>query len=166
MSKKPLLCLAALLAAGAAQAQDATALAAFERIARTCKAAFEVQPLDDVILHPITKKWVHRVFSRATVAYDVQRTNSLVTPYQAKIRIEQAFNSNRADDEASARALQVALDAGGIQSVDVIEFAFQDGKWQLSGGDTIDKGPLGTKLRRPPEAWRRLQGPVLSCLGD
>lgn len=159
--------LSALLATAGAQAQDTAALAAFEQIAKTCKVAFEAQQLDDVILHPITKKWVHRVFSRAAVAYDVQRTNSLVTPYQAKIRIEQAFNSNRAEDEPTARALSVVLDDTALRDIDTVEFAFQDGQWKLVGGDTssLSKGTPPTRFRREPENLHKLKGPISSCLG-
>jgi hypothetical protein len=146
-----------------AHAQDSEALDAFEKIAATCKAAFDAQQLEDVIFVPVTKKWVHRLFSRAEVTYDVQRTMSVASPYQATIKIAQSFNSARNDQEAVAKAMPVALDGGALKTIDVLDFVFQVGRWKFTGGEVSD-ADAGIKARRTPAAYGRLQGPITICV--
>lgn len=163
MNTRAALVATALISGGAAaQAPDNAALASFERIARACQASYAAQPPEDVAFVKSSGKWAKRARSRAEISYDVQRTSSLVTPFQGVLLVKQQLNSDRADSEAAARALQVAA-AGGLVLLERLEFAYQGNRWVLTGGQSDAGGSVG---RRDAASYRQDRTPIVGCLGD
>jgi hypothetical protein len=157
----------ALLAASTlAGAQDAAALKGFESLVRECKASFDSQALDDVIYNERVKAWVHRVFGKADVTYDVRRSDSLVSPYTAKIVIRQQSKADRAESEESAKALHPQLDKGS-DTTETLEYGFVKGAWRLVSTETSSSfaglPPHTAKFAANPADPPR-KGPIAACI--
>lgn len=113
------------------QAQP-TELAEFEAIVARCREAYASRGLEEVVFAEAAKSWVKRVYAPASIAYDVRKTDSLVSPLVGHIEISQAVAAERAADEAAASALVVPIDGRSTRRTFRINFAHQGGKWSAT----------------------------------
>ena len=125
-----------------ATASHADPLADFKALVKQCSTAFENQPAAEVLFNEKIGKWVKRMNGRAQIAYDVKKTDSLVSPLTAYLTVTQIMTSKTAADETSANNLAPSFDdAGTIVQVKTLNFrlAESDGRWAfVDGSNTVD----------------------------
>lgn len=123
----------ALCASGSFAAEP---LADFETIVRNCQTAFDAKPASTVAFMEKQQQWVKRVSAPAKVAYDVRKTESLVSPFTAYLEVTQLLSSKLAPDEATATALEVSFNERAILSMKRLNFAYRskDAAWDLVDG--------------------------------
>lgn len=159
-------CVAPLAAAQQAE------LAAFESLVQRCKAAYTARGLEEVAFADLAKSWVKRVYSPATISYDVRKTDSLVAPLAAHIEIDEFVAAERGPNEEGARALAVSIDGPGSRRVTRINFTLQQGQWTATGATlrVARRLKTGAPFERPegviedPMSLRQTKAPIAQCL--
>jgi hypothetical protein len=151
--------LATLMAAAAHAQKSADPLPSFQKLAAACEAHLNQVPRDRM-RQLKGGDWAHNMDEPPVVKYDVKRTDSLVSPFAAYIKVEQLSYSVRRKTEDEARAAGKD-EATAHQISDELRYAFQDGKWKLVGGSTSAKmkmvgqrlftDPLGHAVELTPE---------------
>jgi|CXWL01.1.fsa_nt_gi hypothetical protein len=150
-------------------------LADFESITKKCRQAFDTRHPIEVVYVARSKAWVKRVYGPTRVAYDVRKTDSLVSPFLGYIEIVELIAVDRAADEATATALQPSLDNKVSRLTQRLNFAYRDSLW------TLVDGTMGMEYKSepdgrfsPPDTTVRLTkesivlkatGPAAACLG-
>lgn len=159
----------ALLTIGTGARADA--LADFEHIVKQCRVAHEARPAVEVVFVESLKVWVKRLWAEPKFSYDVRKTDSLVTPLTAFIEITDVVASDRAPDEAAARALAVSSDKAAM-FVKRVNFSYQDKRWQAVGGKSTSMYRRDAGGAFAPGGYIDLslmdlkaeRGPVRNCL--
>jgi len=133
MKMRTPLFLATFLAQAAFAAEP---LADFEAIVRNCQAAFDAKPASSVAFVDKLQRWIKRVSAPASVAYDVRKTESLVSPFTAYLEVTQLLSSKGAPDETAANAMEVSLNETAMLSIKRLSFAYRskDASWELVDG--------------------------------
>lgn len=130
------LCLATLTATKA----NADGLTEFKFIVNLCSAAFAERPTVEVTYAELAKSWVKRVYGSAKVAYDVKKTESLITPLIGHIEIADAVAVLRGDNEQAATELEPSLlGKEGQQTLTRLNFGYQNGRWEFIDANRTTK---------------------------
>lgn len=118
-------------------------LPSFKKLAIACQAQARSWPPDTVRL--VKDQWVRNFLEVGSISHDVKRTDSLISPFTAYIKVESVSHSIRraTEDEARAAGKQ---DGSTYRRTDVLHYAFQDSKWKLVNGSTQGE------MRLPGEA--------------
>lgn len=132
--KLALIALAALPIAAHSQKKPVDPLALFKKVVTACEAQANEWPRDNV-RQLKNGEWVHNFMEVTSFAHDVKRTDSLVSPFTAYIKLETVEHTARRKTEDEARAAD-KQDATVIRGTDEIRYAFQDSKWKLVDGST------------------------------
>ncbi|MES2909865.1 MAG: hypothetical protein V4718_00665 [Pseudomonadota bacterium] len=138
----------------------------FEKVVDACRAIYKERGYLQIEKIATGSDWVKRVYARPTLTYDVQKTNSLVSPFAGILSVTDVVAILRAPDEASAQDLNPQL--GGREtstSTSTLNFAYQSGKWVFTDGTRVSKsnipGDTGTKVTINPS---RQTGPLARCI--
>lgn len=160
----------ALCASGSFAAEP---LADFEVIVRNCQAAFDAKPASTVAFMEKQQQWVKRVSAPAMVAYDVRKTESLVSPFTAYLEVTQMLSSKTAPDESTAAAQEVSFNERAILSIKRLNFAYRskDAAWELVDGIETSRmkmsanEPFDKGMSAPMVKSRVLEdsGPIKQC---
>lgn len=119
-------------------------LADFEVVVNRCKGAFDARPLSDVVNMPSMNLWIKRVYGPSKVVYDVRKTDSLVSPFVAKIEISEVVASGRTKDEEQTKALDISLEKEGNRFHTQVNFTYQKGVWEVvDGKESMQPGIVG-----------------------
>lgn len=135
----------ALILAGVTTLSHADEVAEFRVIMGQCQATLAALPPVEVVYVAATKSWVKRAHSETAFAFDVRKTDSLVSPLGAYMEITELTMLDRAADEAAAHALDLTERASTNRRVHRVNYAYQGGRWTLVDGRTTS-------------AWRRAHG--------
>ena len=167
-----LLIFAALPSLAAAQTlkTDAEILSSFSAIAAKCSAAFSRGPY--IYEQAQHSRWGKQVFSNVEIKYDVQRTNSLVSPHTGQIIMRYIAAVVTAPTEVEVSALDVDVEGRALSQSGTINFALQDGRWKtvsmeqansfrLHKGENFDT-PMKITMNR--EKTLGLNGPARECV--
>jgi hypothetical protein len=112
-----------------------TALAEFESIVARCKSALVAPKAGRVWQLEKSTTWLKTTYSPHEVAYDVTKTDSLVSPYAASIEVsfQKGIFSRNSEDEA--RAAQ-ASQRDELNFVEInnfrLKFRYMDSRWKLT----------------------------------
>lgn len=117
-------------------------LPSFKKLVAACQAQINDWPRDTV--RPFKDQWVRNFLEVGTISHDVKRTDSLVSPYTAYIKVETISHSIRRPSEDEARAAG-KQDGSTSRGIDIIRYAFQDSKW------TLVDGSVQREMRLPGE---------------
>ena len=149
----------------ALQAQ-AVELEAFKKIVDQCTAAWSDRPTVEVYYSEISKKWIKVQKPKAVVSYDVRKTDSLVSPLVAEIKIDHRRLQQRADDEVTAQALELTNVSGEFRSTLLLNYAYRASRWDLIDGITTEsiKTALMTEFSKPSQ-FRIARDSVLQMIG-
>ena len=118
---------------------QAEPLTDFKALVKQCSTAYESKPTSEVVLIERTGRWVKRMYGRAQIAYDVKKTDSLVSPFTAYLTVAQVITGKDAQDEASANNLSLSFDdAGTVISTTTANFRYSgdNGRWVLVDGSS------------------------------
>lgn len=115
-----------------AMAQQPDPLASFKEVVAACEAHINARPAERV-RQLSNGEWVRNVSAPAAVSFDVKKTDSLVSPYTAYIKVESMEHSARRKSEEEARTAAVG-ESTAVHAVYELRYAFQDAKWKLTGG--------------------------------
>lgn len=137
-----LLCAAALTSPSQAQKLngDAEILSSFSSIVDKCRAALSRPHVYEQTEH---SRWGKQVFSNIEVTYDVERTNSLVSPYTGKIITKYITAAGHAPTKDEAEALEIDAKGRAISQNDVFTFSFQNGQWRVVSAEISTSFRLG-----------------------
>lgn len=134
-----------------AQSAPADPLKGMKALAAACQQQFDQRPRDSV-RQLSDGTWARNVRGDARVTYDVKKTDSLVSPYTAYIKIETTQVTTRGQTEEEARAADSSTGTVS-RGTDELRFAFQDANWTLKGGrsnrefkrpgDPVFSNPMG-----------------------
>lgn len=109
-------------------------LASFKKIVAACEAQLKKEP-PTAIKQLKNGTWARNFWELGSISHDVKRSDSLVSPFTAYIRVEGLEQIAKRDTEDEARAAD-KQDTTAIRGVDELRYAFQDSKWKLIGGST------------------------------
>lgn len=124
----------------------ASPLQNFEEIVEGCKKSLS-DPTDTVLP---TKPFgpIRFITVLKDISYDVKKTDSLVTPYTAYIKIVRLRRQIKGDSEEQLRQLPVDTNQGDlVEENEEIRFSFQKENW-VTSGSTSDNQIVG-KPRNP-----------------
>ena len=144
----------------------------FEAIVDQCKKAFDARPTVEVAWTEAAKSWVKRVYAPIKITYDVQKTNSLVSPFSGYIEITEAVAAKVGLDEASAQALDVSINDEGMRTIRRLNYALRGGAWDIVDGrenfstKLSANDPYGKpySLQHTREKLLQKKGPLKSCI--
>ena len=164
--------IAAIVLAAICANVHAEALADFDALVAHCREAFNERPLSEVAYAEAAGSWVKRLYAPVSLAFNVQKTASRVSPFVAQIEVTEVASARRGEDENAARALNVSMDENVIRSVRRINFAYQDDAWvALSGSavievrrDAEDRFSLAESIKLSRDAVMELKGPMATCV--
>lgn len=151
-------------------------LAEFQAIVKQCKLSYDaVRPRTEVSQSARDKAWFKQVWGPATIAYDVRKSDSLVSPFTAYIEITEVFDGDSAPTQEAAAALTIDIDGRATRYTERLRFAYQEGIWQLVDGIGTDanRSTKGQSFRteavsphsRDSLMKRPAAAPVSACLG-
>lgn len=151
-------------------------LTEFQDIVKQCKKLVEQDvPRTLVENRKNAGYWVKLVLGPASIAYDVRKTDSLVSPLVAHIEVTSDSYGSPASTEEEAKALSVNLDGAVNRSTHRINYAYQDGAWQLVSGLFIETerkekdGPFTewnrSKKSRDELLQKPTKDPIANCYG-
>jgi hypothetical protein len=109
-------------------------LASFKKVVAACEAQANEWP-PDTVRQLKNGEWSRNFLEITSVTHDVRRTDSLVSPFTAYIRLETLEHIARRKTEDDARVAD-KQEATAIRGTDEIRYAFQDSKWKLMNGTT------------------------------
>ncbi|WP_324622710.1 hypothetical protein [Delftia lacustris] len=117
---------------GAFAQKSADPLTSFKKVVAACEAHVRALPPESA-KQLKTGEWAHNFHEITSIAHDVKRTDSLVSPFTAYIRVESLSYVVRkpSEDEARAVSKQERSISRGIQE---LRYAFQDSKLKLMNG--------------------------------
>lgn len=122
-----------LLAASACAAfANGDPLKEFEAMVIKCQAQVDARPVDRIRQLP-DGDWMRNLSDPARIAYDVRRTDSLVTPYTAYLRLRWSERSIRASTREAIAATDIntgSVLAGTYE----IRYGYQHGRWRTLRG--------------------------------
>lgn len=138
----------------------------FQRVVTACKAAYAERPTTEVAHVASINQWVKRNYATPRFSFDVQKTNSLVSPFVAYLHIADAVAILRAGDEAAAADLNPQLGGREADSTTTaLEYAYQNQVWVFQEGTRTTKfgipGSTPIKIAINP---KRLSGPISRCI--
>lgn len=118
-------------------------LPSFKKLVAACQAQVRSWSPDTVRL--VKEQWVRNFLEVGSISHDVKRTDSLISPFTAHIKVESVTHSVRraSEDEVRAAGKQ---DGATYRQTDVLHYSFQDSKWKLVNGSTQGE------MRLPGEA--------------
>jgi hypothetical protein len=163
-----------LLIAAAGPSFGGEPLSDFEAIVDQCQRAYQKRSIaPEVVFVAAIPAWVKRLYGPVDIKYDVRRTESLVSPYIAEIRITELVASGRGQDQAEADAIGLSLDGPASRVSLQVAFAWRNGLWEVTGGTSgmqhrhQSGEPFGParSVQLPPEQWRARPGPTAVCFG-
>lgn len=135
MKLQLILITAAMLPLGAhSQKKPVDPLSSFKKVVAACEAQVNEWPRDNV-RQLKNGEWARNFLEVTSVVHDVKRTDSLVSPFTAYIKLETVEHVARRKTEDEARMAEKP-GATVIRGTDEIRYAFQDSKWKLMDGST------------------------------
>lgn len=150
-------------------------LAEFQAIVARCKEAHAARPSVRVSYREARKEWFKTVTRVDGITYDVRKTDSLASPFSAYIEITEVMDGDKAPTEDAASALVVDIDGRAMRTIDRLKFAYQEGAWQLVGGNLngASRAAKGESFRtdvsltvsRDSYLKRPAEAPISACLG-
>ena len=148
-------------------------LKSFELIVARCQAAFDSRPSHEVAFNERNKKWSTRLYFPTKISYDVKRTDSLVSPYTAVLKISEMVFAESAETQEAVTQMSVSADSSsGLSSQSTVDFAMQGSKWVAKGWNEQSSLKLRSEkdfkelamLKRSLDDISKLQGPRRACL--
>lgn len=116
----------------AAGVDSAKAMTSFKGLVSACQAAMKGQT---TVSDYYKRGWDKRVYAPGkVVSFDVQATNSLVSPLVGVVSVEQMLVTGNAQTEQEATALPLALDDAAALMTYEYRLAYQDDAWTLAPG--------------------------------
>lgn len=139
----------------------------FELIVAACKAQMATTERVEVAYVEAAKTWVKRAVLPPAVAFDVRKTDSLVSPLIGILQIRQGVSSQRAGDEMAANALEPATFTRPFMRSWRFEYSWRSNAWHLTSAswqsDYVTGSP--TKGRYGDTEIQELSAPLRACAG-
>lgn len=146
---------AALVAFPSSAAVDP--LQEFKKVVAACEHSVNSLPRESS--RPLSNgQWAHNINEPSSLSYDVKKTDSLVSPFTAYIKVASVSRTARQGSEEAART--VGTEGRTInRGLDELRYAFQESRWKLVGasskreskrpGETDFVDPVGTVELKP-----------------
>ena len=154
-------------------ASQAEPLAEFDVVVARCQQAFSERPMTEVAYAQAAGSWVKRLYAPSSISFQVQKTNSSISPFVGRIEITEMAAARRGDDEETVRTLDVSMDENVLRTVRSIHFAYQGNGWVALGAklvtevkrDAAADFSMAATERLSREALMESRGPVSRCSG-
>jgi len=164
---------AAILLSVSAPAQDSAVLKTFEEIVRNCEAGFG--DAVNVFHQQRLSRWLKREIVEPKIAFDVKRSDSLVSPFTATLNASYRVLSGGAPTKEEADTLRLD-NSGSVETrAEVLRYAYQGGVWKTVSARSESRYRSSTGATSPTPTIldytaeqaihpTGLQGPIRGCL--